>query len=34
MYLTEAAKSLTAKLYAAKVTTTRMLVHQESGKVL
>lgn len=34
MYLIEAAKSLTAKLYAAKITTARMLVHQESRKVL
>lgn len=32
LYLIEAAKSLTAKLYAAKITTTRMLVIPRAGK--
>lgn len=32
LYLIEAAKSLTAKLYAAKITTTRMLILMRAGK--
>lgn len=32
LYLIEAAKSLTAKLYAAKITTTRVLVIPRAGK--